>query len=199
MIRNLIQWCILLFLFGCNEKSVPSIEYAKWVKDKANGLHQIKEIGNYHFDIQYKPIDFVIVNERKGDVSDKEGLEKRKKELEELQYFDVRISTTSGEDFLKEDIETKEEFYRKQYYFSFDFQKDIKVQEGDSIYDCALFHFERDYDLSGARTFVLGFKRDKSNKVKDKILILDTNDLGVGIIKTRIKEEDIKRIPGLKI
>ena len=199
MIRKLIQWCVLLLLFGCNEQSLTSVEYAKWVKDKANGLHQVKEVGNYHFDIQYKPIDFVIVNERKGDVSDKEGFKKRKKELDELQYFDVKISLKEGGDFLKEDIENKEEFYRKQYYFSFDFQKDLKVQQGDSIYDCVLFHFERDYDLSGARTFVLGFKRDKSKEVKDKILILDTNYLGAGIIRTKIKEEDINRIPGLKI
>jgi hypothetical protein len=193
----LLLFCILVA--GCKKQSLSPVEYAKWVKDESNGLHKTKELGKYRFEIQYKPSTYIILNERRGNMQDKAATEKRMNELDSLQYFDLRISLKNGGDFLKEDVADKEEFFRKQYYYSFNFQKDLKIKEGEDTYDCALFHFERDYDLSDARTFVLGFKKDKADEIKDKLLIIDTGDLGLGVIKIKIDKDDIKSIPDLQI
>ncbi len=190
-----LSWCLI----GCSPSVLTPEEYLKWVKDPSNGLNKEVEIGDYRFTAQYKPAAFIALIENTRNKISRDSLMKRIKELEELEYIDLRISLKNGEDFLKKNIRGTEEFNSKQYYYSFDFQKDLSFHESTQEQDCILFHFERNYDLTSGRTFVLGFNKIKTEAPADKILQIDAKDLRLGLVKIKFDQGSIKKIPEIKM
>jgi hypothetical protein len=184
------------FLFSCNEKHLSPKEYSAWVKDYKNGLHKKKIIDDLTFDAQYKPVDFILLKE--GILSDSKQGEERKKELKDFYSFNLNISDREG-DFIKGNVSSEEELNRRQYYFSFSFRNDIYLMEGENKIPCTLFHYERSYDLKAAKTFVLGFKKEIANSEKDKTLVIDSRELGLGIVKINFDYKDFNKIPKIKL
>lgn len=182
---------LLLVLTGC-QKSLPKEEYMQWMRDEKNGLLKKKEIGDYIFEVQYKSPEMILLT-LKGNKMD----EAKVNELNQMQYFDLKIKHKGGQDFIKTGSSDQTEYYNRLNYFSFGFQNDIKMQEKEAIYSCALFHFERSYGLSASRIFALGFEMPIKEKQDDKTLTIDAHELGVGLVKIKFKKEDIDNIPSL--
>jgi hypothetical protein len=188
---------LALMLGGCGPSQLPPVEYARWISDYAHGIHKKKEIKPYVFDVQLKPHDFIILNEFRGQINDSASYMKRKRELGGMQYFDLKISSAGG-DLIKSGASSEAEYQQRLYYFSFDFQKDISLMDGDKMLPCGLFHFERSYSLSATRNFVLGFQGGGSEE-NDKTLVIDSEVLGLGTVKIKFDKDDLSEIPQLKI
>ncbi len=188
---------LIMSLVGCGEKSLDAKKYVAWVKNKENGLNKTTEIGNYVFEVQQKPSEYIVVNEFKGNTTDKNKILKRVQEIDDLVYFDLKISLKDGGDFLEKTSVDQPDYYQKLYYLSFEFQKEIKLEENGELKDCILYHFEKSYDLKGIRTFVLGFKKSKT--ASDKTLVIDSKFLESGIVKIKFNKELLQELPELSI
>ncbi len=187
-----------VFLFvACGKKELLPQDYSSWVKDYSNGIHKKREVSKIVFDVQHKPSDFIILNEKGGAV-DKSIFLKRTQELQGLQYYTLKINIAGDkQDFLKYGIQSEKEYYDKLYYYSFNFQKDIYLEQGEKIFPCKFFHFERSYDLTASRTFIIAF--ENTDNTADKTLVINSKDLGLGPVKINFAKEDLNLIPQLKI
>lgn len=46
--------------FISSETSIAKKEYPKWVESKENGLNNLKIINKFNYEIQYKPIEYIL-------------------------------------------------------------------------------------------------------------------------------------------
>ncbi len=194
--NSIVFFLASLLLFTSCKKRLDISEYKQWVKNEGNGLYRKREVAGIRFEAQYKPIEFIVLSKSHGEIS-KEILARKVKELDGMQYYDLKITVPSG-DLIKNGTSSMDEVYKRMYYFSFGFQNDIKLDEDGKLSDCKLFHFERTYDLKASKVFVLGF--DASDKPHaTKTLRIDSPYLGTGVVNIKFEEKDLKDIPDLKL
>jgi hypothetical protein len=180
---------LVLSMTAC-KNSLSKEAYIQWMKDEKNGLLKKKEIGDLVFEVQYKSPEMTLIGEM-----NRKDWQGDSKVNSNMQFFDLKIKHKGGQDFIKTNSADQTEYYNRLYYFSFGFQNDIKMIEKEKEYNCELFHFERSYGLTAAKTFVLGFELPKGNERSDQVLTIDANTLGAGIVKIKFNKEDIENIP----
>ena len=193
-----------LLAWGFEKKTCTPLEYVDWIEDPANGLLVKKDVGDYNFTILYKPLDYIIIKEKKDDKLKKEDLQTEKSEIEDLQYFTFKIGLKANSgDLLKYNLTKVNDYYARVEYFSFAMQNDLKLLDGNDTLNCILHHFERTFGLAPYCNFVLGFKLSENSPGKivthfsDKTLIYNDRVLGIGPIKLTVKGNNIKNIPKL--
>ncbi|HXA01109.1 MAG TPA: hypothetical protein VNW99_03920 [Cytophagaceae bacterium] len=190
---------IIFCVISCQPKELNPAEYTEWVKDYSHGLHKMKTVGDIVFDLQCKPVEFIVVNEQKGNIPDKELLDTRVNELSKNQYYTLSLKVKDKTvDFLKYKVTSEKEFYEKLYYYSFAFQNDIFLEDGGKMLPCKLFHFERSYDLKKSRTFELSFPAAE-NSTSDKTIVINSKDLNCGPVRIKINQDDLNSTPRIKI
>ena len=191
---------VMLLLQGC-QKDAESTDLVEFVRNIDNGLHKQKAIGPLLIDAQYRPVDYVIANEfRKNDI-DPTAYQNRKAELDGLQYYNLKIGFTGNTqmDITKYNIQNEAELQERLYYLSFHMKHDIRMIQGQDTLAPVLYHFERSFDLSNHRTFVVAFEEPDQDHTNDKTLLLDTPILATGPLKIKFKKDHIQKIPNLKI
>ena len=172
----------LLFV-GCSQKLSPK-EYFSWVQSYKNGLHKKRIAGDFKFDVQYKPLAFLAIQQLGVDLSEQEYKELQMK-ADGMYYFTLKLGTTSkGTDLIR--YGSLQEQQQRIYYFSYTFQNDIYIEKNGTRKNCVLYHFERSYDLKGERSFVLCFKKESTEKKGEIKLVIDSPLLKVGIVKIKI-------------
>jgi len=194
-----LGWVVLL-LPSCQREARP-VDYVKFVRSTDNGLHKQKAIGSLLLDVQYRPVDYVIANEfRKNDI-DPTAYQDRKEELDGLQYYNLKIGFTGNNqmDITKYNIQNEAQQQERLYYLSFHMKHDIRMIQGQDTLAPVLYHFERSFDLSNHRTFVVAFEEPDQDHTNDKTLLLDTPILATGPLKIKFKKDHIQKIPNLKI
>lgn len=188
---------------GCKEKILQPYEYIKWVENTDNGLRSEKIIKDYYFRLQYKPADYIVLRELGVEKSYKANLfNQRKAELDSFYYFNLDISSADkSQSILSNQLNNNEEYYARLNYFTTFAQQDIKLISNDDTIACALYHFERTYDLSPFNTIVLGFKQPKeSNFLKyDLQILFDDQILSIGQINFLIDRKKLKKVPKLAL
>lgn len=198
--QGIKYFILFMILVGCGNRDLIPSDYVAWVNDSNNGLLKKKSIHPLEVELLYKPIPYIIANEQRSNTIDEGIYQKRMKDLKELQYYTLKLGILGGEfnvsNYEVSDNATQQE---RLNYLSFAMQKDIKLVEGKDTLNCALYHFERSYDITPYRTFVLAFEQKEINKGKDKTLILDLAYFKTGPIKLNFKGADLVRIPNLKL
>ena len=165
-------------------------DYIAWVQDYDNGLRVIREANNFVFDLQYQPTEYVWLQRNKGEIN-KGGVRDDKSAIDELQYYTLTIGVKDNlADFVDYAVQSINEKQEKLYYFSYDFQQDIKLDENGKTLPCILFHFERTLDLKPTRTFVLGFKNMDKTATEAR-LIIDSDWLGSIPVKMKVSKDNI--------
>src|ERR1044071_9168365 len=87
---------IMLLQISCSESHLLSpSDYISWVESEESGLHRQRTVGKIKYDLQYKPVEYIYVQEQKN-FNDHVSLAARKKELEGLQYYQMRIALDKG-------------------------------------------------------------------------------------------------------
>lgn len=187
---------MLLSLSNCKQRFSPQ-EYSLWVTSLDNGLHKKTIVNNFIFDVQYRPLEFIVINEKRGKIEDLKAFQARKDELKGLQYFTFKVSLDNNEDFLKYGIKSEQEYYNRLYYYSFAFKDHVKLKVGNKELPCRILHFERSYDLSKERSFIVGFENIPDSE--DKELIIDSPVLNIGPVKVTIDKKDLQSVPEILI
>lgn len=167
-------------LSACNT-ALDKEGYLTWVKDYQNGLHKRKQVGDYIFDVQYKPL--LLREIQKSKLTTPFHSQAIKDRKEEMLYYDLRISLEGDKtDILKYGTSDEQAYNQKLYYFSYHFQEDIYIEQGGKRFDCELFHFERSYDLTNTRTFILAFEMPRGTE-SPITLVIDSQILNLGPVK----------------
>jgi hypothetical protein len=177
----------LLIAIGLNSCSgaLKREEYIKWVQNPKNGLHTIKEVNGFVFDLQYQPPDYVWLQ------SGGHNQPQLAAGSEKIQHYLLTISLVdSGLDILSDKVINNGEKQERLYYFSYVFQNDIQLEENGKLLPCVLFHFERPQDLRKERTFLLGFETPEQRAEMAK-LVIRSEQFGSLPIKIRISKENI--------
>ncbi|MBU0764601.1 MAG: hypothetical protein KJ607_07185 [Bacteroidetes bacterium] len=167
----------------------------KYITDETNGLRIKKTIGDYVFIAQYKPADFIVLQNDLYEPENDAGLLSEADKLRGFHYIDLRINTTIGNHVLKNGLSDENEYYDRIQYFVSGVQNDITLTEGTDTLICNLCHFEYN-DLSPSITLVLGFER-KNRDVGNAGMVLTYNDriFNTGIVKIRFGKDDLNSIP----
>lgn len=180
------------------DKKLPVDNYISWVKNPENGLVKIKTIDELQFKVQYKPYEYIIcMEERTAQLAD--SIVKRKlKELEGIQYYDLKILLKSNEgELLKAGLNSTEEYTKRVSYFSFGMQEDIQLVDGNDTLPCVMYHFERAYDVTPVCTVLLGFKQQPVNAGKAKTVLVYDRTFNKGLLKFTFKENRLQTVPKL--
>lgn len=195
MTRRTLNYTAILFMLSlaaCSGR-LEKNDYVKWVRNYENRIHQQKEIGDYILDLQYQPTDYVLLQRTNGEV-EKEQMEGLRAEIENIQYYILTLKIKDKDiDVIKYGANNAKEAQERLYYFSYQFQHDIYLEEDEKRLPCVLFHFERSADLQAGRTFVLGFENQNA---KANTIVIDSKRLADMPIKINISKENI---PALNI
>jgi len=196
-IRTYILICFSLVVVSCHHSLKP-IEYVKYVEDNKNGLHLKQTRQQFIYSLQYKPLDYVALEELRQEQVTASELQQEKKSFGNMQYFTFRISSSdSTKDILKEGTTTNEEYSQRQNYFDFHIQRDLKlIEDGDTL-ACRLCHCIRTYGLTPYADFVLAFEGNHKSKV-DMLFKYDDKILNTGAVDFVIKNSSIKNLPEVK-
>jgi hypothetical protein len=123
----------------------------------------LQDYSEFTFDVQYQPHDYAFILQ--GGIPTATDLEVFKKNNSSIQHYILKIALKGGgADIISHGVVDEMDQQQKLYYFSYRFQDDISLEENGEVIPCTLFHFERQSDLSGGRTFVLGFENAASSK-----------------------------------
>lgn len=181
---------VFLFLFLsvpllCCKKNLTEKEYLAWVRDFGNGLHAQREINEFVVDVQFQPTQLMALQRSKSHVVDEEEMEG----LKEMQYYLLTLSVKGDEyDFIRYGVSDVEELQRKEYYFSYNFQENIRLEDPDGkILPCILYHFEKPINLAKSRTFVLGFM---ASEAAETTLVMESEYIHSLPIKIKINKTD---------
>lgn len=204
------RWCWLflpLLLSSCGEQILAPADYVNWMKDPANRHVKTKTIAPLEVTAQYKTTDFIIANEKRSNKIEKSVQQARQKELDGMHYWTLQLSinapNTKNEgpqawNILNYGIEDKSQEQERLFYFSYAMQKDLKLIEGQDTLPCVLYHFERSYDLSKSRTFVIGFPKGNDPST-DKTLLLELPYFNTGPIKINYSKTILAQAPIMRL
>lgn len=190
-----------ILITACTSASHKSFvekdELINMVNNKSTGIYS-KTINGIKYAIQYKPSDYMALQEMQDKTLDNNELKKLIEEYNKYEYYTFEISIDGFTDeILKYQLKTTDEYTERLNYYAFKFQNDINlIQETDTL-TTVNYHFERNYGLAPNVKFLLAFKR--ADDSKDRTFVCNEKYLGSGIVKINITPDDLKEIPKLKI
>ncbi|HTF21023.1 MAG TPA: hypothetical protein VK658_23270 [Chryseolinea sp.] len=183
---------VLLALLSCCTHTLDRNEYVQWVRDYDNGLHVSKWIGEYDLDVQYQPAQYVRL--QKMGTGSYQGEPVGENGGGALQYYLLTLGLHGkNTDFISYGVSDAAEKQRKLYYFSYRFQDEITLEEGDEKLPCVLYHFEKPVDLKGSRTILLGFEQ-RTNKPETATLKIDSDQFGSLPVRIKISKANIPHV-----
>ena len=153
-------------LGGCQRDAK---HYVQWVRNPKNGLVVKAEKGGVVFTLQYKPLDYLALMETNGAKMSEADFNGVKDRYRGMEYYNLNISTVDKKkDVLNEGIGNPGDYFQRANYISFELQRDLGMVVGKDTFPCKLYHFERTYNATEYRTFVLAFENKEQNRDRDK-------------------------------
>jgi hypothetical protein len=195
----LTSFFMVVALFSCTPKELAPNDLIQYVENPDNGFIKEKILGELAFRVRYKPLSYIISKNNAKEIITDSIYKASEEKLKGLQYVNLTIYPTEGKQFdvLKYGTGSQQEDQQKIYYYSYTFQEDIYIEQGDKKLPCKLFHFVRDHGLSPELNFALGF--DAMDVEGDIKIVINDYVFGNGELNFIIKEKDIKRLPVLKV
>lgn len=190
----------LLLLFNSCKKEMQASDFVRYVNNPENGLHKIKQVDDLIVDLQYKPLEYIVSHEFRTNNIEAQAFRQRAEKLQGLQYYNLKLSIDEkGLNPTTYNIQNDLELQNRLYYLSFGMKQDIRLIQGRDTLSPVLYHFERSYNLSKHRTFVLAFDEKDMEHELDKTFVLDSPDFGTGPVKIKIQKDDLQNTPSLKL
>jgi len=199
---NKITYILFLMLlsmfFSCSSDELEVKDYLAYVKNPDNGLKVSKDLNEYQFELQYKPVEFIAINEQRTIHVDTAIYKQRVEELNGLQYYTLKIQALAGKEMMRTGITSEQEYSNRLQYFSDIAQYDMRLIDGNDTLTCVLFHFERNYGVAPYNNIVLGFPKT-AGEVEDRTFTFSEQVLGVGKVNLKVAKQDINNIPKVKL
>jgi hypothetical protein len=176
--------------------------YGSYINNSANGLIQTSICGDITFTSEFKPAEYLAISEIKkhnlevNDVNYNKALE----EKVNTKTFFLKIKSKLQSDFLKDGLKNKDDYYLRLNYYNSEINADISLIQGTDTINCLYSYFQRNFNIGSESTIIIGFEDKHSNKTNEDLrLIVNERALGCGMLDFRIKNEDILKIPQVKI
>lgn len=180
------------------ETTLSPAEYIGWFKGNENHLRKVQLVNGIQYTLEYRSPELLALLQQQNENITKTELDSVMKDFSDLMQFRLLIEVPgSGQEFLKHNLSVDSDYEGRVKYYAFDMQKDVflTTQNGDSI-PCAMYHFERTYNVSPASVFLLGF----AGVNKDEKIEISLFDRAIGKDKIRFvfDPKELKNIPQLK-
>ncbi len=176
-------------------QELTAAEYVTWIEQEENGLHMTKKIGEYVFDLQYKPAEYVVLKENMILPASSEEMKSETANYSDMQYFTLRIKGENGQDPLT-DVADLDTYTSRLVYFTGAMQHDLKLVAGADTLPCMLFHYEPTSGIDGRLTFLIGFPG--TSPETDRTFLMEGHELNTGPICITIDKSSINNIPFIK-
>jgi len=188
----------ILVLGSCTKTKLNPVQYKQYIENPRHGLYVEKNLGEYIFGLQYKPLEFVSMLDQRN--NDTIPLTNKSDQYTGLEHFTLKIKRVDGQSVLKQGGKSLQVYYDLISYFSYGIQNDLSLIIDHDTFSCAISQFERTFEVNPGITILLGFATNIDPEYKnDRTLIFKDHLLGTGTIKIRVKGKNIRNAPGLKI
>ena len=186
-----------LMLSGTITELAP-IDYVFWVEDPEHGLKVSASDGLMNHTLQYRPLDYIVAKEEKRDELPLSILNKRKSELEGMQYYTLRLeSPDKNQDVLTVGMNGMEDYQARVNYLAYEMQEDLYLVEGQDTLYPHLYHFERRYGLTPFVDILLGFEHSEQSELNDKTLMVNNRMTGTEPVELTISKEALNHLPSI--
>jgi hypothetical protein len=186
---NTLTIALLSFFCSCakNKTDLPSpiVKDGQLTFDKKEDLikffnenenyNQQKQIGDFMFKCRYLSSDYLALNEIGNTTYDQKFFNQIKEGYSELLYFRLNISNPAySKELLKYNAGSNHEYKERLTYASFNFGNDVSLIQGNDTIPCALYQFERTFDVNQGLNFLLSFKPNAQSSnytllIKDRL------------------------------
>jgi len=193
-IRNIVLFiCLFCFLACNNYHPKTKREYRAWFANEDNGFLKKKQIGYLQFNVQYRPIDYMLLNELEEDKSyDKNQIDTLRKSYGSSKYFLLEVGIddedmTINEDMTRLMINNYKEFQELITTLAFDMKSKVSLQLGEDTYEPSIYHFERGYELGYKQRFVFAFAIPSESDKSEFTFVFDDDLFDSGINKFKFE------------
>jgi hypothetical protein len=190
---------LLILLLGCQKtpESLVANDYLQWVKQSENKLQIIKEIGDYTYQLQYKPAAFIaLIEQQRAHSNDTAQFIQRIGELTDTYQFNLTLSHQSYGSILSQNLGL--EYFTRLEYLTLTLKEDLELRLDGKTVPCHFYHFERNYNLAPFVTVVFGFDVSNFKKDFEKMQVVYNDQLlGAGPIVFAFSRTTIDNIPSL--
>jgi len=198
VIRCLLITLLSWVLGACKSRLAPDA-YVGYVRNTKNGLVRNISIANWDYSFQFKPVDYMMLMENKGEVN--KDSKKRRESLKGTAWFNISFKRSDGTvSPLRYDLGSREEYDSRYNYFLNQAVHTIRLlyNNTDTLRPIA-YLFENNFNLTPQETMIVGFQLPKGhdNPENDMQLSYDDQVYKNGIIKVKFKSEDLRSIPNL--
>lgn len=165
--------------------------YLAEVTSYERGLRVKREAFGYSFEAQYKPLDFVLLSQAEGKMTESEYRE-RLGRLGETVYIDLEVASLEQSDLLGASLSERQS---RLYRFSYGFGEDVSLETGSGASaPCSAFHFERPNGIRRSGRFLLAFDAERLGQSPEITLVIDSEALGTGPVKLRIDRKNAPKL-----
>ncbi len=198
VIKYIPYTLLLVSNISCRH-SMKAVDYAAYVNNEKNGLKKTVEVDGWSFCTQYRPYEYVMLMENKGN-SQGYDFSKRLSQLRGTAWFTLSIKRIDNSTSpMRYGISSIEDYNRRLNYYLNEAVNDIKL-----VYDKDTLHpesylFENNYNLSPEETMVVGFylPRGDDHPGKEMRFSLVDRIFKSGIINAEYSSRVLEKIPAL--
>ncbi len=188
-----IIWILCFCILGLSscKKGLSPEGFNAWLQNPDNGLVQDKQMGNYAFRLEYRPLELQakMAEVEMEDLAD----------YQDFAQFKLKVSNTATQKSIVQSVAHKSgDLQGATNYFAFNFKQDMKLVVDEVEVPCSEFIFERNYNLAPHNAFLIGFELPEGKEKSDLQVIIDSDVLAVGPIKFHFSKKDLQRIPKIK-
>ena len=195
-----------LLLAGCSRspQTLAGNDLIRFVEDTDHGLKKEVKAGDWTYELQYKPVDYVIAVEGRGNVNEAVYRDRRK-ELDQTLSFNVSFKNEQEKtEPLRIGIKDMDEYNHRLSYYLNEANHDFAlIADGDTLYTAG-YVFEPNYNLLQEQKMVVSFSLRKHEQTtgnehpRNMQLVFKDRVFNNGIIKATWSEDDLSAIPTLK-
>lgn len=188
---------ILFFLASCSQHiPLEPKDWVTFIEDEANGFKRTIITKDFTYIIQYKPAELIALKES---IKDRKHLLKRIEELENSVWFNISIKTNSSQvNPLKNNVTGMSMYNERLNFYLYNAEKYFSLRYNGIEVKKIGYFFENNFGLTPMDVMIIGFEIPETKPSKDIVLEFDDVYNGNRLVKVKITENDLLKLPTLK-
>lgn len=195
MIKIVFYILLSFIVFSSCSRELSPIAYVNYIESLDNGLNQEILAGNLKLTLQYKPNDYIIVQDLKQEQITREEYQKSLDDQGEgFIYLNLRISTINLNNQLNDPSNNDE----MKSLLENELRDHIKLIINKIEYPCSIYYLETGMGVFPYSTVLIGFEVDEKSKGSLSLNLLQNQFINQTITFS-VQKESINNIPALKL
>lgn len=177
----------MLAFAACTSNRVQPNDYLEWYQQYSDDFVSTKSVGPFGFQLTYLPTEVLVMQEHGADIVKSPQWDSLVSDRGNFDYYSLRIVNTEGNmPILKHPAWNIDDYQQRVQYLAFQMQQDIKLLRGQDTSHCALYHFERSYDVTPFTTLMLAFPSGEPSAT----FLYDDQVFGLGPVMMPARKPD---------